>query len=139
MLRVASAADEELEDKSRAVDAVLDELGVGDKLSITVLNQCDLISREDRAALARRHPDAVFTSALTGEGLDDLRARILAVLDEDALETTWRFPADDVRIGKLLADIAQRINALAFEVMGREAPGESTQQQSGGLLKKLFG
>lgn len=107
MLRVASAADEELEDKSRAVDAVLEELGVGEKLSITVLNQCDLISAEDRAALARRYPDAVFTSALTGEGLDDLRARILSVLDEEARDTSWRLPAGDPRIGKLLADIAQ--------------------------------
>jgi GTP-binding protein HflX len=115
LLRVSSAADEELEDKSRAVDAVLNELGVGEKLSLTVLNQCDLISRVDRAALARRFPDAIFTSALTGEGLDSLRAAILSVLDEDAREVVWNLPASDVRIGKLLSDIAQHGVLLAQE------------------------
>jgi len=42
-------------------------------------------------------------------------------------------------IGASGSPIAQRINTLAFEIMGRDAPGETTEQQSGGFLKKLFG
>lgn len=37
------------------------------------------------------------------------------------------------------SQIAQRITSLAFEIMGREAPGETTAPQSSGFLKKLFG
>ncbi|HEX8552037.1 MAG TPA: GTPase HflX [Abditibacteriaceae bacterium] len=113
LLRVGSAADPELDDKTRAVDAVLNELKVGEKQSITVLNQVDLISAEDRAALARRFPDAVFTSALTGEGLDELRDRIVAMIDADAKEVSWIVPVSDARSGKLLSDIAQHGTLLA--------------------------
>ena len=35
--------------------------------------------------------------------------------------------------------IAQRILTLAYEIMGREAPADSSQPQQGGFLKKLFG
>jgi pilus assembly protein CpaE len=37
------------------------------------------------------------------------------------------------------SQIAQRITTLAYEIMGREAPAETSTQPSGGFLKKLFG
>jgi len=43
---------------------------------VLVLNKADAIDDERRHELAFRHPDAVLVSALTGEGLDELRARI---------------------------------------------------------------
>jgi 50S ribosomal subunit-associated GTPase HflX len=69
LLLVANAADPELDDKMRAVRGVLnDELNVAETPQIVVLNQSDRLSHEDRAALLLEHRDAVFTSALTGEG-----------------------------------------------------------------------
>lgn len=74
----ASEDDEGRAARAAAVDEVLDEIGAGDIPRLHVLNKCDLLDEEERAALRWRHPQAVMTSALTGEGLDDLRDRLLA-------------------------------------------------------------
>jgi GTP-binding protein HflX len=114
LLRVANGADPELDDKMNAVASVLNELKVGDAPSIMVLNQCDLLSLEDRASLARRYPEAVFTSALTGEGLDELRTRMLEMLDRDAKEVSWVLNGSE-RTGKLLSEVARHGRILEQE------------------------
>jgi GTP-binding protein HflX len=42
-----------------------------------VLNKADLIDDERRHELGFRHGDAALVSAVTGEGLDELRERIV--------------------------------------------------------------
>jgi GTPase len=59
-----------------AVDAVLEEIGAGDGPRLLVLNKIDLLDEDGRAEAQLRHPDAVAVSALTGEGIDELRARV---------------------------------------------------------------
>jgi len=115
LLRVADAADAELDDKMQAVDSVLKELNVAETPNILVLNQCDRLTGETRAALSHRHPDAVFTSALTGEGLDELRARIRQTLENTDEEIHWMLDAADSNTGKLLADIARHGRVLNEE------------------------
>jgi len=73
----ASEDDEGRAARAVAVEEVLDEIGAGEVPRLLVLNKCDLLDADERDALARRHPSAVMTSALTGEGLDDLRNRLL--------------------------------------------------------------
>jgi len=107
LLFVASGADEELEDKLRAVHSVLDELEVGDKPQLLVLNQSDKLDVERRDDLERRYPDAIFTSALTGEGLDELRERIFRLLDDSAETIALELPAERERTGRVLAQIAR--------------------------------
>ncbi len=61
-------------DQMRVADEVLDELGVDRNRVITVFNKCDRLP----AAHATPHDgDAVCISAVTGKGLDDLRAEIV--------------------------------------------------------------
>ena len=72
----ASAPEEELVDMTRAVEEVLEELGAGEQRQLLVLNKADAMDDDRRLELAFRHPDATLVSALTGEGLDTLRARI---------------------------------------------------------------
>lgn len=76
ILRVIDASDEDHMRQMDAVDQVLDEIGAGEKLTITVFNKIDLLDETDRLSLARRHPDAILFSAQTGEGLDGLVDRI---------------------------------------------------------------
>jgi GTPase len=71
----ASAPEEELVAMTRAVEDVLDEIGA-DQPRLLVLAKADLIDSDRRSELAVRHPGAVLVSALTGEGLDDLVARL---------------------------------------------------------------
>ena len=63
---------------TRAVEDVLEEIHAADSPRVLVLNKADALDEERRAELAFRHPDAVLVSAVTGEGLDDLRERIAA-------------------------------------------------------------
>jgi GTPase len=72
----ASVTDELLDEQAAAVDAVLHEIGADDLPMEVVVNKIDAVNGLRRRRLANRFPDAVQVSALTGEGLGDLRARI---------------------------------------------------------------
>ena len=76
ILKVVDASDEDYERQLEAVDRVLDEIGAGERLTLTVFNKIDLLDSVDRLSFRRRYPDAVLFSAQTGEGLDDLVGRI---------------------------------------------------------------
>jgi GTPase len=72
----ASATDDELDAMLAAVDSVLKEIGAGQLPVELVLNKVDAIDLLRRRRLANRFPDALLVSARTGEGLDELRARV---------------------------------------------------------------
>jgi len=71
---------------------VLADLGADAKKTLTVFNKADLISDPlDRAALRQRHPDALFISVRSGEGLGELVER-LGGLVGGGCETILRIP-----------------------------------------------
>jgi GTP-binding protein HflX len=59
-----------------AVDGVLDDIGAYDLPVELVLNKIDAVDSRTRRRLTNRFPGALQISAVTGEGLDELRARI---------------------------------------------------------------
>lgn len=73
--------------QARTVGEVLRELGAVDKPMVTALNKIDLLP--DPAVVAERlageFPDAVPISAATGQGLNDLLARVEEVLNRNLL------------------------------------------------------
>jgi GTP-binding protein HflX len=71
-----SAAEEKLVEQIAAVNAVLHEIGADELPLELVVNKIDAVHPLHRRRLANRYPDALQVSALTGEGLDELRARI---------------------------------------------------------------
>ncbi len=72
----ASVSDETLAEQIAAVNAVLAEIGA-DRLPIElVVNKIDAVDALHRRRLSNRYPDALLVSAVTGEGLDELRARV---------------------------------------------------------------
>jgi len=72
----ASAPEEELDLMLGAVHEVLDEIGAGETPRLLVANKIDRLDAEQRRELHLRHGDAVLVSATTGEGVDELGARI---------------------------------------------------------------
>jgi GTPase len=80
---------------------VLNDLGVKDCPRLNVFNKTDQLSEDDLVALKKsneRRENAVFTSAVTGAGLDELRARIDAVMPVDPLvHLHLRIPVSDGR------------------------------------------
>jgi GTP-binding protein HflX len=76
LLHVADASHAQLDSQSVAVHEVLSEIDAANTPKVLVLNQMDKLEEDDAAALRRRHPDAVFMSARTGVGTDELMERI---------------------------------------------------------------
>ena len=71
-----SAPEERLIEQIAAVDAVLHEIGADELPIELVVNKIDVVDPMHRRRLANRYPGALQVSAVTGEGLDELRARI---------------------------------------------------------------
>jgi GTPase len=71
-----SAPEQRLLEQVAAVETVLREIGAGDLPVELVVNKIDVVGALGRRRLANRFPGAPQISALTGEGLDELRARI---------------------------------------------------------------
>ncbi len=80
LLEVVDASDPDFLGQQAAVQSVLDELGAGEKPRITVFNKVDLLDADLRAAPVPASPQAAFVSSTTGEGLDQLLARIAEML-----------------------------------------------------------
>jgi GTP-binding protein HflX len=74
----ASEPDGRLDEMNAAVQAVLAEIGADELPLRLVLNKIDAVDLLRRRRLASRFPDAPQVSALTGEGLDELRASLAA-------------------------------------------------------------
>jgi GTPase len=73
---VDASADERIDEQTRAVAAVLHEIGADDLPLELVLNKVDAVDSLRRRRLGSRFPDALQVSALTGEGLEQLRERV---------------------------------------------------------------
>jgi len=77
LLEVVDVTSGQIAEHQRTTREVLAELGAGGKPVITVFNKVDLVT--DKFAvprLRRKHADAVFVSAKTGEGLEHFRGRL---------------------------------------------------------------
>ena len=72
----ASAPDEEQDRQRDAVGDVLHEIGAGELPVVIVLNKVDRVDPLGRRRLVNRFPDAPQVSALTGEGLEQLKAEL---------------------------------------------------------------
>jgi GTP-binding protein HflX len=80
ILHVADASVDDLPDQIAAVREVLGEIGAAELPEVVVLNKWDLVDEMERARLQRRNPEAVPASALTGEGIEPVLARITDAL-----------------------------------------------------------
>jgi GTP-binding protein HflX len=98
----ASAPDERLDDMIGAVDSVLAEIGAAEVPIELVLNKIDEVDPLRRRRLANRFPGSLEISALTGEGLDDLRARVAERFGERLRPVRLLVPYDQ---GRILAEL----------------------------------
>ncbi|MDH4142244.1 MAG: GTPase HflX [Chloroflexota bacterium] len=107
LIEVVDAADPHHDEHRATVQAVLDELGAGDKPRVVALNKADLVERAalDGSAPAPAIGGAVLVSALTGFGLNTLRAEIAAVLASLWTDVDVILP---YTAGELLARVRER-------------------------------
>ncbi len=76
LVHVVDGSDADPQGQIAAVHAVLSDIGAADVPELIVINKADRAPAEMCTVLRTKYPDAVVVSARTGEGIDDLRARI---------------------------------------------------------------
>ena len=76
LLHVVDAADPDRERQIRAVEGVLEELLETPRPTLMVYNKCDQLEDVAAAGLRAENSDGFVVSAVTGEGLDALRAHL---------------------------------------------------------------
>ncbi|WP_396600212.1 GTPase HflX [Frigoribacterium sp. R86507] len=96
---------------------VIAEVDGRDIAEIVVFNKSDLVDDDQRLVLLGLEPTAVFVSARTGEGIDDLLARIAAVLPEPEIELDLLVPYDRGDVVSHLHD-SGRIVSTDYEEEG---------------------
>jgi GTP-binding protein HflX len=111
LIHVLDASSDEIVDHYHTTRKVLGELGADEKRVIIVLNKVDRV--EDPAILTGLRsdfPGAFETSAVTGQGLEDLTAQFTALLADRVKKLIYRVPQSrgDIsglihREGKVLA------------------------------------
>ena len=116
----ASAPEARLVEQIAAVSGVLQDIGADALPTELVVNKIDAVSALHRRRLANRYPEALFVSALTGEGLDDLRARVAERFAERFEQVRLLIPYDQ--------------GAKLNELYALGAPIEEREDTSDGVL-----
>jgi GTP-binding protein HflX len=78
----ASEPEHQRREAIAAVDAVLEEIGADLVPRLRVYNKTDLLDAADANELVIRDPDSIAVSALSGQGLEELRDRIESSFEE---------------------------------------------------------
>jgi GTPase len=111
-----SEPDARLDEMHAAVQAVLAEIGAAELPLRLVLNKIDEVDALGRRRLASRFPGAPQVSALTGEGLDELRADLAAFFADRFEPVELLLPYDE---GGKLAEL-YALGAPILERVDRE-------------------
>ena len=118
LLHVVDVSHPACEEHIATVIEVLGELDLADRPTMLVFNKNDLLDdRTRRKYLMTTYPDAVWLSAETGEGLEDLRWAIYNHLEGDRLTLVVQIPQ---REGKLLSELYRIGEILHTDYKGND-------------------
>ncbi len=135
LLEVVDLTDPHAAEHRRTVQTVLDELGAGHKPRVVVLNKVDSLAPgglPPSGVLSRQDLHVVKASALTGEGLEELKTKLGLVLAELWLPVDLDLPYS---AGELLARVRERgqvtfdYNDEDVRVAGRVPPSLAGELQ----------
>jgi GTP-binding protein HflX len=110
VVHVLDGAHADPEGQVSAVREVLAEVGADRIPELLVVNKVDAADEETLLRLKRTWPDAVFVSARSGLGIDDLRRAVEQRLPRPAVELTVLLPYDR---GDLVARIHRKGQVLS--------------------------
>jgi len=99
-------------------DAVADAVAGARTPLITVRTKSDLLIAPAAEAARAASPDALLVSALTGDGIDALLARVMSVLPEGP----FLYPDDEIATQPTRFFAAEFVREAAFEQLGDEIP-----------------
>ncbi len=138
LIHVVDATSPEVERLHDTTLEVLEELGAGDKPTITVLNKIDRVTDPfELISLDKKFPGALHASAVTGLGLEELlglctqvlsdrvrrkeyripqsRADLVSLLHREAKVLSTEYDGDDILVSAVVPSaIAGRLDSFAF-------------------------
>ena len=115
LLHVVDGSDADPFGQIQAVREVLSGIGASAVAEQLVVNKVDQAAPDMLLAIRGAHPDALFVSARTGEGIDDLRTRLEQRLPRPEFEVEALVPYDR---GDLINKIHQTGEFLSTEHTG---------------------
>jgi GTP-binding protein HflX len=121
LIEVVDASDPDFVGQQEAVQAVLDELGAGEKPRIVAFNKIDLLAPEVGAAAMPAGDRAVFVSATSGEGIETLLERVAAHLRDQMVPVDAIVPwshGELVARAKVAGDVAERFTDDGVRLSG---------------------
>jgi GTP-binding protein HflX len=132
IVHVVDASHPDPASQLATVRDVIGDLGARDIPELVVFNKSDLVGEGDRLVLRGLEPDAVFASARTGEGLDDLLARISALIPRPDIRVELLVPYDR---GDIVATLHAQgtILSTAYEENGTRVVALVTARIEGAL------
>ncbi|MCL2515419.1 MAG: GTPase HflX [Microbacteriaceae bacterium] len=96
----------------QTVRDVIGEVDARDIPEIIVFNKSDLIDESTRLVLRGLEPGAIFASARTGEGIDEVLARIAQLIPDRSVRVELLVPYDR---GEVIAALHERGRVMATE------------------------
>jgi len=98
LLHVIDASDPEREEHIAQVESVLEEIGASEVPVWRIYNKIDRLPEADAEEPARFGDDAIWLSAATGEGVDDLEQRLARHFTESMFSGWLELPASAGRL-----------------------------------------
>jgi len=117
VLHVVDGAHPDPAAQLATVRDVIGEVGARDLPELVAINKADLLDDDARLLLRGLIPDAVFVSAKTGEGVDELLRRIAELLPDPSVEFVAVVPYDRGDLVSLLHERG-RVLETAYDEAG---------------------
>jgi GTPase len=115
LLHVVDISSQRASERADVVEGVLDELGVGDRPELTIMNKADLLAGSaeelEQTLPEARAADSVVVSAELGWNLDELLERIETMLERGYERVRVQIPYDQAA----LVDLFHRKGSIATE------------------------
>ena len=112
IVHVVDASHPDPASQLATVRDVIGEVGARDLPEIVVFNKADLVDDDERLVLRGLEPGAIFASARTGEGIDDVLAAIARLLPDPSIELDLVIPYDR---GDLISALHERGRVMSTE------------------------
>ncbi|WP_298226449.1 GTPase HflX [Gryllotalpicola sp.] len=112
VVHIVDASNPDPAAQIQTVRDVIGEAGARDIPELVVFNKADLIDDSTRLVLRGLEPDAVFASATTGEGVDEVLAAIQRMLPDHSVAIELLVPYDR---GDVIAAVHERGRVLSTE------------------------
>lgn len=110
LLHLVDASDADPDHQVTSVHAVLDEIGASGVRELIVFNKTDAVDEPTLRRLRSLHPEALFISARTGEGVDALLEAVVEGLRAATVELELLIPYER---GDVLAELHESGDVLA--------------------------